>query len=152
MALDTSANFGRGLEQYQGRKTPPWKTYSTHEITSRLCSALLSGLHSLGSTSFSQHHPANFFRSTNSLSDALFAAIVAVFPTKEYTPEITETRNSISLLAIEHQRTAGNIIAAKPLFSVNGYLFPLVSAIYTTESQRSQSVTELFISRLSIGE
>jgi hypothetical protein len=82
----------------------------------------------------------------------LFAAIVAVFPTKKYTPEITEARNSVSLLAIEHQRTVRNIIAAKPLFSVNGYLFPLVSAIYTTESQRSQSVTELFISRLSIGK
>jgi hypothetical protein len=79
--------------------------------------------------------------------DALFAAIVAVFPTKKYTPEITETRNSVSLLAIEHQRSVGNIIAAKPLFSVNGYLFPLVSAIYTTKSRRSQSVGELFIYR-----
>ena len=49
-------------------------------------------------------------------------------------------------------RTVGNIIAAKPLFSINGYLFPLVSAIYITKSQRSQSVAELFISRLCIGE
>ena len=150
--LDTSASFGPGLEQYQGRKTPPWKTYLTHEITSQLCSALLSSLRSPGSRFFLQYHPANCFGSTTSLSDALFAAIVAVFPTMKYIPETTETRNSVSLLAIEHQRTVGNIIATKPLFSVNGYLFPLVSAIYITNSQRSQSVTELFISRSFMGE
>jgi len=87
-----------------------------------------------------------FFESTKPLSDTLFAAIVAVFPTKKYTPETTETRNSVSLLAIEHQIMIGNIIATKPLFSVNGYLFPLVSTIYTTKPAFSIRYKAIYLS------